>query len=79
MYSIMSHIVEDRRKQKITEFILTEWRMSLDCLKQKRDTQGTVEIIFLIFLDIEVKISSISNFPEDLRLIFKEEIWESFA
>lgn len=48
--------------------------MSLDGLKQKRDTQGTVEIIFLIFLDIEVKISSISNFPEDLRLIFREEI-----
>lgn len=75
----MSHILEDRRKQKIPEFILTEWRMSLDCLKQERDTQGTVEIISLIFLDIEVKISSISNFPEDLRLIFREEIWESFA
>lgn len=30
----MSHIVEDRRKQKIPEFILTEWRMSLDCLEK---------------------------------------------
>lgn len=57
--------------------------MSIDCVKQK-DTQVTVEIVFLfffkhqIFLDTEVKLSSISNSPDNLRLIFKE-IWESFA
>lgn len=57
-------------KQKIPEFILKKQRMNLDHLKQKWwDSQVTVKIMFLffkqkIFLDIEVKISSISNSPE---------------
>lgn len=45
----MPHIVEDKRKQKIPEFILTKYRMSLDCLKQKWDSQVRVEIMFLFF------------------------------
>lgn len=67
---IMPHVVEDKRKQKIPEFILKKQRMNLDHLKQKWwDSQVTVKIMFLffkqkIFLDIEVKISSISNSPE---------------
>lgn len=58
-----THTVDEKRKQKIPRFIFNKIKngLSLDCLKQKWDSQVTVEVTFLffkqeIFLDIEVKI-----------------------